>query len=133
MQNIVVWGIILSEIINPDIKMQIITKTLTINELQEIAANTFGALVKAVVDTERELIALDAELHSDLEALLLEDGSKQRNLWGINLYPQAKPDEFIEFDSVINIRPSQGNRSRSVEDDQIRRKITEIVAKIIKR
>lgn len=113
--------------------MQIITKTLTINELQEIAANTFGALVKAVVDTERELIALDAELHSDLEALLLEDGSKQRNLWGINLYPQAKPDEFIEFDSVINIRPSQGNRSRSVEDDQIRRKITEIVAKIIKR
>lgn len=113
--------------------MKIITETLTINELNQMAANTFGSLVKAVVDIDRGLIAVDAELHSDLEALLLEDGSKQKSLWGINLYPQAKQDEFMEFDSVINIRPTEGNKSRSIEDTQIKEKLREIVTKMIKR
>ncbi|MBL7198433.1 MAG: hypothetical protein ISS47_10100 [Candidatus Omnitrophica bacterium] len=113
--------------------MKIIRKTLAIDQLRQMAANTFVSMVKAVADIDRELIALDAELHSDLEALLLEAGSKQKNLWGINLYPQAKQDEFIEFDSVINMRPSQGNRSRGVEDTRMREKIREIVAKRIKR
>ena len=111
--------------------MKIISKTLTLDELKEISANTFGNLVKAAVDVDRELIAIDAELHSDLEALLLEDGSKQKSLWGVNLYPQLQGDEFIEFDSLINMRPSQGNRSRGVESEEIRRKIILIVAKRI--
>ncbi|MBM3248905.1 MAG: hypothetical protein FJZ10_05770 [Candidatus Omnitrophica bacterium] len=111
--------------------MKIIKTALTLNELQEMAADSFGNLVKAVVDVDREFIAIDAELHSDLEALLLEDGSKQKNLWGVNLYPQLQKDEFIEFDSLINMRPSQGNRSRGVENQEIRRKIIAIVAKRI--
>jgi hypothetical protein len=110
----------------------IITETLTISELRRMAADTFGDLVKAVVDVERELIAVDAELHSDLEASLLENGSKQKNLWGINFYPEMQGDEFIEFDSIINIRPSQGNRNRGVENLEIRKKIIEIVRKRIK-
>ncbi|MFH1380597.1 MAG: DUF5674 family protein, partial [Candidatus Omnitrophota bacterium] len=89
-------------------------------------------MVKAVVDVDRELVAVNAELHSDLEALLLEDGSKQKNLWGINLYPEMQGGDFIEFDSMINMRPSQNNRSRSVEDKEIANKIIEIVAKKIK-
>lgn len=97
-----------------------------------MAAATFGDMVKAVVDADRELIALDAELHSDLEALLLGDGSKQKNIWGINLYPDMHGEEFIEFDSLINIRPSQGNRSRGVENEEIRKKIVSIVGKRIK-
>ncbi len=113
--------------------MKIIKTTLTLNELNEMAGNTFGNLVKAVVDVERELIAVDAELHSDLEALLLEDGSKQKSLWGINLYPQLQKDEFIEFDSLINMRPSQCNRSRCVESQEIRQKIISIVEKKIPR
>jgi hypothetical protein len=113
--------------------MKIIKTTILLNELKQISADTFGNLVKAVVDVERELIALDAELHSDLEALLLEDGSKQKSLWGINLYPQLQGEEFIEFDSLINIRPSQSNRSRGVEDQQTRQKIISIVAKRIVR
>lgn len=111
--------------------MKIIAKTLGLNELKQMAADTFGNLVKAVIDVDRELIAVDAELHSDLEALLLEDGSKQKNLWGINLYPEIEGEEFIEFDSLINIRPSQGNRSCSVENEEIRKKIIAIVAKRI--
>lgn len=113
--------------------MKIITKTLAFNELKQMAADMFGNMVKAVVDIDRELIAVDAELHSDLEALLLENGSRQKSLWGINLYPDMQGEDFIEFDSVINMRPSQGNRSRSVDNEEIRKKIIEIIAKKVKR
>jgi len=113
--------------------MKIITKSLEFAELEVMAAAIFGNLVKAVVDVDRELIAVDAELHSDLEALLLEGGSKQKNLWGINIYMEMQGDDFIEFDSMINMRPSQGNRSRGVEDKELRKKIIEIVTKRINR
>jgi len=113
--------------------MKIIKDILTFEELKKMAAELFGNSVKAIVDIERELIAVDAELHSDLEALLLQDGSKQKDLWGINLYPELQGDEFIEFDSMINMRPSQGNRSRGVDDGEIRRKVVEIVSMRIKR
>jgi len=113
--------------------MKIVAEKLTLKELKEMAANMFGNLIKAVVDVDRELLAVDAELHSDLEALLLEDGSKQESLWGINLYPEMQGDEFIEFDSMINMRPSQGNRGRGVENQDMRNKIIEIVAKRIRR
>jgi Protein of unknown function (DUF5674) len=113
--------------------MKIITETLLSDELKQMAAATFGNLVKAVIDVDREIIAVDAELHSDLEALLLEDGSKQKSLWGINFYPEIQGDDFVEFDSMINMRPSQGNRSRGIENEEMRKKIIAIVAKMIKR
>ena len=112
--------------------MKIITENLTLEELKKMAA-MFGNMVKAVVDVSRQLIAVEAELHSDLEALLIEDGSEQKNLWGLNLYPDLSGDDFIEFDSMINMRPSQGNSSRGIEDAQIRKKISEIVKKKITR
>lgn len=112
--------------------MKIIRERLKLDELKEMAVSMFGNMVKAVVDVNRELIAVDAELHSDLEALLLDDGSKQKSLWGINLYPELQGDEFVEFDSMINMRPSQGNISRGVESKEISKKIIEIVAERVK-
>ena len=112
--------------------MKIINETLTLKELKEMAA-MFGDMVKAVVDVDRESIAIDAELHSDLEALLLENGSSQKSLWGINFYPEIQGDDFIEFDSMINMRPSQDNRSRGVDDEQLRKRIIEIVHERISR
>ena len=109
--------------------MVIIRETLKLDELKQMAARGLGDMVKAVVEVDRELIAVDAELHADLEALLLGDGSQQRSLWGINLYPEMQGDESIEFDSLINIRPSQGNRSRGVEQESIRKKISAVVEK----
>jgi hypothetical protein len=109
--------------------MIIITQTLSLEELKNMATAGFGNMVKAVVDVDREIIAVDAELHADLEALLLEDGSKQKSLWGIDLYPDAASDDFVEFDSMINMRPSQGNRSRGVENEETRKNILSIVAK----
>lgn len=112
--------------------MKIISKTLAREELKKSAVGLFGNMVKAAVDIDREIIAIDAELHSDLEALLIENGSEQKNLWGINFYPDISGDGFIEFDSMINMRPSQGNSSRGVESEEVRRKIIEIVKQRIK-
>lgn len=112
--------------------MGILGEPIAIDRLKVMAENSFGDMVKAVVDVDRELLAIDAELHSDLEALLLENGSLQRNLWGINLYPDLPGADFLEYDSLINIRPSQGNVSRSVDDGVLRQKIATIVSKWIR-
>jgi hypothetical protein len=113
--------------------MQIIKSKMSLAELEKMAEKMFGDLVKAVVDVEKELIAVDAELHADLEALLLTNGSQQKNLWGINLYPSLTGSDFVEFDSMINLRPSQGNRSRGVEDPKIQKRILEIVGQKIEK
>ncbi len=104
----------------------------TTDSLRDMAKNFFGDMIKAFVDVDRELIAVDAELHSDLEALLLENGSSQKNLRRINFYPDMLGDDFLELDSMINMRPSQGNMSRGVDDEKVRRKIVEIVKAWVK-
>ena len=101
-------------------------------ELGEMAEKTFGDLVKAVVDIEKKVIAVDAELHADQEQFLLENNSEQKNLWGINLYPGETGDDWIEFDSMINLRPSWGNKSRGVDNLEIQKKIIEIVNNLTK-
>jgi hypothetical protein len=111
--------------------MKIIDSPIPLRDLTLMAQEGFGDLVKAVVDLERSVMAVDGELHSDEEALLLEQGSEQRDLWGINIYPDLVGSERIEFDSMINIRPSQGNRSRGVEDPEIRAKIAGIVDTLV--
>jgi hypothetical protein len=112
--------------------MEILNQPITIDRLKTIAEGSFGDMVKAVVDSERERIAIDAELHSDLEAFLLENGSAQEHLWGVNFYPALTGDDFLEFDSMINMRPSQGNMSRGIDDETTRRKITAVVSKWVK-
>jgi len=87
-------------------------------------------MVKADVDLGRELLIIDADLHADMERALLEDGARQEDLWGINIYPDEESwDDIVEFDSMINIRPRQANRSRFVEDSGTRTKILEVVKK----
>jgi hypothetical protein len=113
--------------------MTIIRDRIAHSDLTAMASALFGELVKAVVDIERGVMAVGGELHSDEEALLLEDGSLQPNLWGINLYPALPGADWIEFDSLINIRPSQGNRSRGVDDAETRRLITSIVERLVRR
>ncbi len=95
--------------------MRIIKEPIKAGELMKIAENQFGGLVKAVVDVESE------------------NGSKRENVWGINLYPEKSGDEWIEFDSMINIKPQYGNRSRGVDDLKIQEEIRKIVDKLILR
>ncbi|MBL7073509.1 MAG: hypothetical protein ISS33_07070 [Candidatus Omnitrophica bacterium] len=113
--------------------MKILQAIVTIEELKNIALDSFGDLVKAVVDVDRELVAIDAELHSDLEAMFLLKGSKQNSLWGINFYPDNEGDDFIEFDSIINLRPSMENMNRGVNSPKLQEKIVTIVNKWVRR
>jgi hypothetical protein len=106
--------------------------SITTVELADMAKQMYGDLVKAVIDIEKNLLVVDAEMHADEEEFLLKNGSKQEDLWGINFYPaKFGTGEFIEFDSMINIRPRQHNRSRNVEDKDIQKRIKELVAKIV--
>jgi len=108
-------------------EIRVVRSTVSRVELTEFAKQQFGDMTKAVVDVEQGIMAIGGELHSDEEAVLLDQGSVQRHLWGINLYPGKPLGEWIEFDSMINVRPSGGNRSRSVESSDIREAITRIV------
>jgi len=112
--------------------MKILDAPISQSDLKTMAESRFGNLVKAVVDVERRIMAIDGELHADEEALLLEHGSRQKDLWGINIYPELEGPDRVEFDSIINIRPSQGNRSRGVDDPGIREKIIRIVNELVK-
>ena len=113
--------------------MKLVNKNITLIELKEMSEKTFNKLVKAVVDIEKKIMVVDAELHADEEDYLLnEEESEQQNLWGINLYPQNfKQEGWIEFDSMINLRPSFGNKSRSVDNPEVREKIINIVNRLV--
>ncbi len=106
---------------------------IALAELSEMAAAMYGDLVKAVVDVKNDILVVDAELHVDQEQYLLEKGAQQDDLWGINLYPQRYgSNDFVEFDSMINIRPRRQNMSRGVENEETRRIIIELVMRKVK-
>jgi hypothetical protein len=107
--------------------------SLGMDELRALARERFGDLVKGVVDLRRGVLLLDAELHADQEAELLADGSAQADLWGINLYPDLSGADWLEFDSMINLRPSSGNRSRGVDDPATREAIRALVERLVRR
>ena len=106
---------------------------ILLSELTEMAQKMQDELVKAVVDLEQQIMLVDSPMHADEEFKMLEEeGSLQENLWGINLYPDSfGTDKWIEFDSMINIRPRQQNRSRTVESIDIQNKIRQLVAKLV--
>lgn len=101
------------------------------SELARLVRSHFEDMVKYVVDVERGVIAIGGEMHADEEALLLETGSRQENLWGANYYPGRGPDACIEFTSLINIRPSRGNRAMEVEDSGLRARMRELTVALI--
>ena len=111
--------------------MQILERPVSREELKAIAQNTFGDMVKCVADIRRGMLAIDADLHADLEALLLQNGSSQEDLWGFNLWVEEEGEDFIEFDSLINIRSWQNNPSRDILNPDVRNSIKSIIAKQI--
>jgi len=111
--------------------MKIINAAISATELKEKHSNFFDSMIKAVVDIEKEIIAVDAELHADLEEILIQQGSKQENLWGFNIYPDKKEEEIIEYTSLINIRPHQGNKGMEIKNEDIRSKIKNISKQLI--
>jgi hypothetical protein len=113
-------------------EIRIVQEPIMLEEIRSLARDQFGDMVKAVVDVERGIMAIGGELHADEEVTLLDEGSRQSDLWGINLYPDVAGADRIEFDSMINVRPSQGNRSRSIEDATQRERIREVVSRLVR-
>jgi hypothetical protein len=113
--------------------MQIIKEPILLNILWETRKTDFTEMMKIVVDVDKEILAIDAEMHADLENLLLMNNADQQHLWGANIYPFKSGDDYIEYTSFINIRPSQNNKSMEVIDLEIRNKIMQIVNKLIVR
>jgi hypothetical protein len=112
--------------------MKVVHDQISIAELKAMSEKMFERLVKAVVDIDRGIMVVDAHMHADEEFFLLEDGSLQENLWGINLFPdQWGKEDFIVFDSMINLRPGQGNRTRGVDNPQIREQVRVIVNRLV--
>ncbi|MFI5214640.1 MAG: DUF5674 family protein [Gemmatimonadales bacterium] len=111
--------------------LRIVRSSVARADLAKLAERQFGDMVKAVVDVTRGLMAIGGELHADEEAALIDDGSRQEDLWGINLYPGEQGAGWIEFDSMINVRPAQGNRSRDVRDEALRTAIREVVGRLV--
>jgi hypothetical protein len=112
--------------------IRVVREPITLDDLRVLARDQFGEMVKAVVDVERGFMAIGGELHADEEAVLLDQGSRSADLWGVNLYPDVPPAERLEFDSMINVRPSVGNRSRSVEDPALQARIRTVVERLVR-
>jgi len=111
--------------------MQIIKQPVSLINIWEGRVTAFEEVLKIVVDIKRNLIAVDAEMHADLEQLLLKEGSSQQDLWGANIYPLRSKKDQIEYTSLINIRPATGNRSMEVTDLTTRKKIKRIVSDLL--
>ncbi len=101
------------------------------DELKRLVDRFFGDMVKLVADIERRVVAIGGELHADAEQILLEQGSAQDDLWGANYYPGLGPEACLEFTALINIRPSQGNRSMEIQDPAVRQRVADLVRQVI--
>lgn len=106
---------------------------IEIPELKEMSKKMYGSIVKVVVDIEKEIMAVDAPMHSDLEEFLInQEDSHHWELWGINILPEIQGEGFIKFDSLINIKPGFDNRTMGIENNEIKNKIKKIVNNFIK-
>jgi hypothetical protein len=106
---------------------------ISLSDLRTLVPGRFRDFIKGVIDLQRGILLLDADMHADQEAVLLAEGSRQADLWGINLYPQLEGPDWLEFDSMINLRPSFGNRSRGVDDEATRTAIAALVESLVRR
>jgi hypothetical protein len=111
--------------------MHIVRDKITLDELKKMSEKMYSRLVKAVVDIENNFMVIDVEMHVDAEMCMLDEGSKQEFLWDINIHPELSSDDWIEFDSMINIRPSQNNRTRGVDDKTLQEKIKQVVSRLV--
>lgn len=112
---------------------RIVKDTITLAELRALAREQYGDIVKAVVDIAQGIMGVGGELHVDIQSILIEkEHSRGDTTWGINLYVDKTGDEFVEFDSMINLKPISGNRTRGVENNEIQKSIREIVNRLVK-
>ncbi|MEK7287242.1 MAG: DUF5674 family protein [Elusimicrobiota bacterium] len=111
--------------------IKILREKVDPQKIKELAESVFADMIKIVADVDREILAAGGELHADAEALLLEDGSKQDNLWGANFFPWKEPFRRLQYTALINIRPGADNAGMLIQNPDIRRKVQSIVEKLL--
>ena len=115
------------------VETRIVKDPISKDELKKLAHELYGDIIKAVVDVEQGILGVGGELHVDIQSQLIEkENSRGEDTWGINLYLEKSGEDFIEFDSMTNLKPLLGNKTRGIEDVGIQNKIREIVAKMVK-
>ena len=114
-----------------DIEALIVREPIDDSTLRVLADAWHGTLVKGVTDLGRNVVALGGDWHMDANNVLIADGSEQQTVWGFNIYPDERGDAAIEYISLINIRPAQGNRSMELEDEVLRKRLRNIVARLV--
>ena len=111
--------------------IKIINKKISEIELRDIAKVFYVFMIKGVVDIEKEILSMGGEYHMDANNILIENGSIQKNVWGFNWYFEKSNDDRIEYISLINIRPMQGNKTMEVQDIALRDKMKSIILKYL--
>ncbi len=112
--------------------IRVVTDQISLGELHELAQETFVSMIKGVVDIEKKTVAFGGQYHMDANMVLIQNGSEQNNVWGFNLQLEQPPSDWIEYVSLINIRPLAGNRSMKIRDSVLREKMKSIVDAKIK-
>ena len=114
-----------------NVEILIVDEPIALDVLAPLAKEWHGTLVKGVADIARGKIALGGEWHMDANSVLIADGARQEDVWGFNIYPEEMQGRVLEFISLINIRPQQGNRGMEITDEAVRAKIAHIVQRLI--
>lgn len=113
--------------------IKVVKESVSTEELKEIAREFYYPMIKGAIDVKEEVIAFGGEYHVDASSVLLQEGSKPENIWGfnINLDKEKNSSDWLEYVALINIKPSQNNRSMEIQNEEIRRKIREVLEKLI--
>lgn len=107
--------------------MRILKKPIPMSEVRALATEWYGTMIKGTVDIAENKVALGGDYHMETCELLVKDGSHHANIWGFNIRFDEGQKNLLEFDSLVNIKPALGNKSRSVEDPEIIEKATKII------
>src|SRR3989344_8346737 len=109
-------------------KIKIVREKISKNELEELAKDFYGFMIKGAIDIDREIVAFGGEYHIDANSVLIQEGSRQENIWGFNIHIHKLKDlsDWLEYTSLINIRPNQENKTMKIQSEELRKKIKKI-------
>lgn len=111
--------------------IKILDQKINMKEVKELADFWYGTMIKGCVDIEQGRVALGGDYHIESSELLTDNDSRFEDVWGFNIRFEENPDGVLEFDSMVNIKPNFGNRSRGIHNEEILEKARAVIYKFI--
>ncbi|TSD02519.1 MAG: hypothetical protein Athens071424_41 [Parcubacteria group bacterium Athens0714_24] len=107
----------------------IIKEKISKEEFDKLFNAFYGTVLKMTVDIEKNILSAGCEFHIECsEELVEKESSEQKNLWGANLY---RKDMSIDYNSLINIKPMENNRSMEIQDSAIKQRVEKIIKDLL--